>query len=39
MGEQTLAWVLNRLILGHIDNMCGEVSVLKGVQGGKGYPM
>jgi hypothetical protein len=38
MGMQTVGSILNRLVLGHIDNMCGEISCLKGRQGGKGYP-
>jgi hypothetical protein len=38
LGSQPLTWVLNRLVLGHIDNCCGEISALKGLQGAKGYP-
>jgi hypothetical protein len=38
MGEQTVAFVLNALVGGHLNNMAGEVSVLKGIQGARGYP-
>lgn len=39
LGQLTVGAILNRLVLGHIDNMCGEISVLKGLQGAKGYPI
>ncbi|HEY4387234.1 MAG TPA: hypothetical protein VGN34_22490, partial [Ktedonobacteraceae bacterium] len=39
LGQMTVGTLLNRMVLGHIDNMCGEISVLKGLQGAKGYPM
>ena len=39
LGQMTVAALLSRLVLGHIDNMCGEISVLKGLQGAKGYPI
>jgi hypothetical protein len=39
LGHLTVGYILNRLVLGHIDNMCGEISCLKGLQGGKGYPL
>ena len=39
MGQLTVGYILNRLILGHIDNMTGEISCLKGLQGSRGYPM
>lgn len=39
MGRVNLAWVLSRLVLGHIDNICGEISCLKGLQGARGYPV
>ena len=38
LGTQTLGWIISRLIVGHLDNMTGEVSCLKGLQGAKGYP-
>ena len=39
LGRMTIGTLLNRMVLGHIDNMCGEISVLKGLQGAKGYPI
>jgi len=39
LGQMTVGTVLNRMVLGHIDNMTGEISVLKGLQGAKGYPV
>ena len=39
LGETTMGYIFNRFLLGHIDNMCGEISCLKGLQGGRGYPM
>lgn len=39
LGQMTIGTLLNRMVLGHIDNMCGEIAVLKGLQGAKGYPM
>ena len=39
LGQMTLGTLLNRMMLGHIDNMCGEIAVLKGLQGAKGYPI
>jgi hypothetical protein len=39
LGSQPVTWVLNRLVLAHIDDCCGEIAVLKGLQGAKGYPM
>jgi hypothetical protein len=39
LGQMTVGTVLNRMVLGHIDNMTGEISVLKGLQGAKGYPI
>jgi hypothetical protein len=39
LGQMTVGALLNRMVLGHIDNMCGEISVLKGLQGAKGYPL
>ena len=37
MSPVTLAWILTRYIAGHADNICGEVSSLKGYQGARGY--
>lgn len=38
MGHRSVSWVLNSLVVGHLNNMAGEISVLKGLQGSKGYP-
>ncbi len=38
LGQQTVAWMLNNAILGHVASHCGEISCLKGLQGAKGYP-
>ncbi len=38
MGQRSLDWCLSALVTGHIHNMAGEISALKGVQGAKGYP-
>jgi hypothetical protein len=38
LGEQRVSWVISALIVGHLNNMAGEISVLKGLQGAKGYP-
>ncbi len=35
---ESARWVLNSLVVGHLNNMAGEISVLKGLQGSKGYP-
>jgi hypothetical protein len=37
-GEVTVGWVIGRLLIGHIDNECGEIACLKGLQGVRGYP-
>jgi hypothetical protein len=37
MGKQTLANVISGFLIGHTNNITGEISVLKGVQGEKGY--
>lgn len=37
-GEQTLGWILSTLLISHINNMTGEISALKGLQGARGYP-
>jgi hypothetical protein len=37
MSPVTLAWVLSRYVAGHADNICGEASCLKGLQGVNGY--
>jgi hypothetical protein len=38
LGTQTLNWVISALLIAHLHNMTGEISVLKGLQGGRGYP-
>lgn len=38
LGIPTVNWCLNALVISHINNMAGEISVLKGLQGTKGYP-
>ena len=37
MSPVTLGWILTRYIAGHADNICGEVSCMKGMQGARGY--
>lgn len=37
-GEQTIAWVLSMVLIGHANMHLGEISCLKGLQGLKGYP-
>ncbi len=37
-GKVTLAYVLSRLVVAHADNIAGEISCLKGLQGLQGYP-
>ena len=38
-GTRKLGWMLNLLVLNHIGTETGEISVLKGIQGAKGYPL
>ena len=38
MGTQNLGWAFGVLIIGHANNLAGEISALKGAQGLKGYP-
>ncbi len=37
-GIKAVSWVFTALITSHLNNMAGEISVLKGIQGAKGYP-
>ena len=37
-GKQKLGWLLNFLLLNHVGTETGEIAVLKGIQGAKGYP-
>jgi hypothetical protein len=39
LGQVTVGYILSRLLIGHVDAMCGEISCLKGLQGARGYPM
>ncbi len=36
-GQVPLGMVLSRQLIGHIEQMCGEISCLKGLQGATGY--
>ncbi len=38
LGMRTVNWVLHALLAAHHNNMAGEISALKGVQGAQGYP-
>ena len=37
-GQASIGHVLGVLVVGHADNISGEISCLKGLQGSKGYP-
>ena len=37
-GEKVLAEILSKNVISHTNNLTGEASVLKGLQGAKGYP-
>lgn len=37
-GKMKIGDFLNNMIIGHANNILGEISVLKGIQGLKGYP-
>ena len=37
-GKKTVALILSDYVIGHISSLTGEISVLKGLQGVKGYP-
>jgi hypothetical protein len=39
LGEVTQGWVLSRLVIGHTDNITGEISCLKGLHDLRGYPL
>ncbi len=36
-GKKTVAHLLTSFVIGHTNNLAGEISVLKGIQGKKGY--
>ncbi|MCO6450079.1 MAG: DinB family protein [Caldilineales bacterium] len=38
LGKRNVDWCLSALMTGHVNNMAGEISCLKGVQGLQGYP-
>lgn len=38
MGQVDLGWVLSNLVVGHVHDLMGEISCLKGLQGARGYP-
>ena len=38
MGQRSVNWILAALLVSHLNNMSGEISALKGIQGAKGYP-
>lgn len=38
LGQKPLSWCLNALVISHVNNVAGEISCLKGLQGAKGYP-
>lgn len=38
MGKKTIVYLLTEYIAGHTFSLAGELSVLKGIQGAKGYP-
>jgi hypothetical protein len=37
MGKQSLSWFVGNVVLSHVTTHCGEISCLKGIQGGHGY--
>ena len=37
-GTQSVAWLLNNVVIGHVHDFTGEISCLKGLQGLQGYP-
>jgi hypothetical protein len=38
MFQSSLAHTISRGLIGHVDNLTGEISAAKGLQGLKGYP-
>ncbi len=38
MGQVNVGWVLSNLVVGHVHDLMGEISCLKGLQGARGYP-
>ena len=37
-GERKIGWILQALVVSHLNLMTGEISCLKGLQGATGYP-
>jgi hypothetical protein len=38
-GERSLGWVLGSAVIGHVQAHWGEICALKGLYGGKGFPV
>lgn len=38
LGVVTVAWIISALLIGHMHNLAGEISAIKGAQGLQGYP-
>jgi hypothetical protein len=38
LGKHTLDWALHAIVIAHTNNMSGEISAAKGLQGAQGYP-
>lgn len=38
LGIRPLSWCITALVISHLNNMVGEISTLKGIQGVRGYP-
>ncbi len=38
LGSMSVADILSMFVIGHAQNLCGEISAIKGVQGLRGYP-
>ena len=38
LGTPSIGWMLANLVIGHLNNLTGEISALKGAQGLRGYP-
>lgn len=36
--KQTVGYMISRALIAHVDNLTGEISAIKGVQGLQGYP-
>ncbi len=37
-GSKSVEWIAARLLIGHTDNITGEIAAVKGLQGLQGYP-